>query len=440
MSLQKPTLLTIVGITGDLSKRKLLPALEKIISAGATPKEFKVIGVTRQQLQITDLFDASKYPNVAKCMDLFVMDLTDSSEYVRLKAHLDGIAVTFSTDAQYMYYLSLPPQFTGSVIELIGANCLDGSDTKLLLEKPFGTDLASAQDLINQTCTYFEEDQLYRIDHYMAKEMAQNLVVFRDSNSLLKRTWNKDYISHIEIIASEHIGIEGRAAFYEQTGALKDLVQSHLLELAALTLMQAPDYGDEDAIPDNRLKALQQLRLPIDKPIQQFAKRGQYKEYRSEVSNPHSIVETYADITLESTDPRWVGVPIRIITGKALAKKQTSIRITYTQEKNHEANMLAINLQPQEGFELNLFTKMPGYDWKVEPSALKHSFADKYAELPDAYEKVLVDAMRSSHTLFTSSNEVLETWRILEPIRSAWEMSGEDLQFYTKGTDYTELG
>lgn len=435
MSLEKPTILTIVGITGDLSTRKLLPALEKIIAADATPKEFKIVGVTRQKITISDLFDAKKYPNLAKRMDLFVMDLTQDTEYVSLKEHLDAIAAGYASEAQYLYYLSLPPQFSGPVIELLGANCLANTDSKLLLEKPFGTDLASAEELIDQTRAHFEEDQLYRIDHYMAKEMAQNLVVFRDGNSLLKRTWNKDFISSIEIIASEHIGIEGRAAFYEQTGALKDLVQSHLLQLAALTLMETPNVGEETTMPEKRLAALKQLHLPTHQTISDIAKRGQYNEYRDEVNNPRSIVETYADITLESSDPKWEGVPIRIITGKGLANKHTSIHITYKQEKNHEANTLTINLQPHEGFELNLFTKMPGYDWKVEPSSLKHSFADKYPELPDAYEKVLVDAIRSTHTLFTSSDEVLETWRILEPIRSHWELSGEDIVFYKKGTE-----
>ena len=431
MNTNKPTILTIIGITGDLSRRKLLPALEKIIAAGATPKNFKVVGVTRQHITIADLVDPIAMPNLCKHMDLFVMDLTADSEYIRLKQHLDAIAATYNDPAQYLYYLSLPPQISGPIVQLLGKNCLTNIDSKLLLEKPFGTDLASAHELIDQTRAHFSEDQLYRIDHYMAKEMAQNLVVFREGNSLLKRTWNKDFIKSIEISASEHIGIEGRAAFYEQTGALKDLVQSHLLQLAALTLMETPNVGDEAKIPGLRLDALKQLQTASPTS----AKRGQYNSYRSEVQNPHSIVETYVDLTLTSTDPRWQGVPIRIITGKALHKKQTRICVTYKQEKDHEANMLAINLQPHEGFELYLYTKMPGYDWKVEQSSLKHAFADKYTDLPDAYEKVLVDAIRSNHTLFTSSDEVLESWRILEPLRKAWEMNGNDLVFYEKGAE-----
>jgi len=427
----QPTILTIIGITGDLSRRKLLPALEKIIAAGATPKNFKVVGVTRQHITIADLVDPIAMPNLCKHMDLFVMDLTADKEYVRLKQHLDSVAARYSDPAQYLYYLSLPPQISGPIVQLLGKNCLANSDSKLLLEKPFGTDLASAHELIDQTRSHFNEDQLYRIDHYMAKEMAQNLVVFREGNSLLKRTWNKDFIESIEISASEHIGIEGRAAFYEQTGALKDLVQSHLLQLAALTLMETPSVGDEAKIPALRLDALKQLQTASPAS----AKRGQYTNYRSEVQNPHSIVETYVDLTLTSSDPRWHGVPIRIITGKALHHKQTRICVTYKQEKDHEANMLAINLQPHEGFELYLYTKMPGYDWKVEPSSLKHAFADKYTDLPDAYEKVLVDAIRSNHTLFTSSDEVLESWRILEPLRRVWEMNGDDLVIYDKGTE-----
>jgi glucose-6-phosphate 1-dehydrogenase len=232
MNTQQPTLLVIIGITGDLSRRKLLPALEKIISAGATPKEFRVVGVTRQHIDVSELIDEATMPHLHKHMELFVMDMTSSDEYTRLKSHLDTLAKMFSSTTQYLYYLSLPPQISGPVVQQLGLHCLASTDSKLLLEKPFGTDMASAKELIEQTRSHFAEDQLYRIDHYMAKEMAQNLVVFREGNSLLKRTWNKNFIESIEITASEHIGIEGRAAFYEQTGALKDLVQSHLLTLA----------------------------------------------------------------------------------------------------------------------------------------------------------------------------------------------------------------
>ncbi len=429
------TVLVIVGISGDLSRRKLLPALDKIIESSVLGSNFKILGITRRDITLGDLFDPNELPHLARRIDMFQMDVTKLSEYKRLKSYLKKMTGVAAADNQLLFYLSIPPQVSGPIIELLGSSGMVYDTTKLLLEKPFGTDLVSAQELIKQSKKHFKEDQIYRIDHYMAKEMAQNMISFRQGNSLIKRTWNKDFIESIEITANEKIDIEARAIFYEQTGALKDLVQSHLMQLVALTIMHPSEADYLVDMPKRRLEALKLIRLKCDEHGRQVARRGQYKGYRLEVKNKKSIVETYVELELMSEDPQWEGVPIKVVTGKALPKKQTRIRITYKKDQKYEANMLDININPHEDFEFHVWTKKPGYDWETEPSVLKHSFKETYDVLPDAYEQVIVDAVRSNRMLFTSSAEVLESWRILESIRQDWERSGDDLVIYNKGTE-----
>lgn len=432
----QPTIIVIIGISGDLSRRKLLPALNQIALAGALPEQYKILGVTRQNnLASVDLFKTTTNSNlISDNLELLAMDLTEVNDYLKLAERLLAIEKEFGGPAQRLFYLSVPPQISRPIIECLGLSGLSKvENTKLLLEKPFGVDLASAQELVEHINLYFKPHQIYRIDHYLAKETAQNIIVFRQDNSLFKRTWNKDFIEKIEIIATEAIGIEGRAIFYEQTGALRDLVQSHLLQLAALTLMDVPIGRQFSDIPERRLAALQQLHLPTDISIASSVKRGQYDSYQQEAKNIGSTVETFTSITLESDDPKWQGVPIVLTTGKALDKKFTGIRILYKKDESHEANELVLKLQPDEGIELGLWAKQPGYDYKVEQHPLKFNFQEYYTTLPEAYEQVLFNAINSDYSLFTSSEEVLETWKIIDPIQKSWEMSVDDLIIYQTG-------
>ncbi|MDB5163627.1 MAG: zwf, glucose-6-phosphate 1-dehydrogenase [Candidatus Saccharibacteria bacterium] len=440
----KPTILIVVGITGDLSHRKLLPAIEQIVKAQAAPEKFEVVGISRRDVTAAEVLKGSmaevQKGFLSKHLNMFQMDLSNPADYNRLKDYLKELEVQMGAPAQRLFYLSVPPQISEPIIRCLGeVGLAESSDTKLLLEKPFGTDLTSAQELITQTRKYFKEEQIYRIDHYLAKDMAQNLVVFRGGNSLFKRTWNKDFIERIQVVASEAIDIEGRTTFYEQTGALRDVVQSHLLQLAALTLMQSPEVGQVSEVPKHRLAALKQLQLPAGQPITNSVKRAQYKGYQRDVNNPDSRTETFVSLTLESQDPAWAGVPIQLITGKSLKEKLTEIRITYKKEQQFEANELVIKFQPHEEIELCLWIKVPGYEWRVERHFLQLEFNEQFGEIREAYEQVLLDAIVGNHTFFTSSEEVLETWRILQPILSAWSMQDQDLQLYPPGTDYQEL-
>jgi glucose-6-phosphate 1-dehydrogenase len=246
---------------------------------------------------------------------------------------------------------------------------------------------------------------------------------------LFKKTWNKDFIESIDIIASEKIGIEGRANFYEQTGALRDFIQSHLIQLAALVLMDNPRALPD--IPRERLNALTKLKLTEPLAINSF--RGQYLGYRDEVKNTNSTVETFVALTLDSSDPRWQGVPIRLITGKALSEKTTEIRIRYRKDNGDDADQLTLKIQPNEGVEICLWAKKPGYDNSTTMHELKFNFGDHYDKLPDAYERVILDAINSDHQLFASGQEVLEAWRIISPIQSLWQTNKTEPIIYPTG-------
>lgn len=435
-----PTILIIVGITGDLAKRKLLPAIEQIAQANELPAAFRIVGVTRQAIASDQLLEGissnTDLTFVKKHLELFQMDLGSQADYQALSERLVQLKDELGGQTQELFYLSVPPQISRPIIEHLGkAGLAKKPTTKLLLEKPFGSDLVTATELIQHIKNYFNEQQIYRIDHYLAKEMAQNLLVFRNENSLFKRTWNTDFIERITITASEKIGIEGRAAFYEQTGALRDLVQSHLLQLAALTLMQLPPRQAWQQVPAARLAALQDLQPPEPATVV----RAQYEGYRDEVGNKYSSTETFVSMTLFSSDPRWTNVPITLVTGKNLKEKATTIQIHYRQENAGEANQLTLRIQPKEGIEVSLWGKSPGYNRQLEQVHLRYAYHEAQPALPEAYEQVLLDAIRSDHTLFVSSDEVLASWRLLEQVQNNWDEHPETLQFYRPGTSTDKL-
>jgi glucose-6-phosphate 1-dehydrogenase len=432
--------MVVKGVSGDLAQRYLLPALGKICKNDQLPKDFRLLGVTRQNLTVNNVLD-QKVQSLKKFTSIFQMDLSAQDEYKRLDDQLEQIAKTYAAKPQIIFYFAVPPAAVLPIIRHLGLAGLNHSRSKLLLEKPFGVDLESAKELIAETDKYFKEEQTYRIDHYLAKEMAQNIAVFLGGNVLFRDVWNNNFISKIEIIASESIDIEGRAAFYEQTGALRDIIQSHLLQLAALVLMKpCPDVFDFSEVPRRRLAALKQLKLWDKDDFYKSVKRAQYEGYRSEVKNSDSTVETFVSLKLESTDPRWAEVPINLITGKALDRKFTEIRVHFKKSQRSEANLLTLRIQPHEGIELDLWVKKPGYDHDLAKLPIDFNYEQYFgSDLPEAYEQVIIDAMRGSQNLFASSPEVLATWALLQPIQSKWQMDSSDLFFYKKGSSLTEL-
>jgi glucose-6-phosphate 1-dehydrogenase len=434
----RPTILVIFGISGDLSRRKLLPALATIDKNGQLPADFTLLGISRRQLAKKDILPAPA-KNLAKHLSLLTMDLASQADYKTLKATIADLSQ--KTGSQVIFYFAVPPAAVLPISRHQGRVGLNHEQTKLLLEKPFGVDLTSAGELIKETDKYFKENQIFRIDHYLAKEVAQNIIVFIAGNALYRNIWNSQYISQIEVIASESIDIEGRAGFFEQTGAMRDIIQSHLLHLTTLVLMNPlPNIFEMKDVPRRRLQALQQLQILGREDTLSNVTRAQYKGYRKEVSNPDSITETFTSMKFESEDERWRGVPIQLITGKALDKKFTEVRIFFKTARDLEGNLLTLRIQPREGLELDLWVKKPGYDTDLARLPLDFTYEQHFGtDLPDAYEQIIIDAVRGRPDLFATSDEILASWTLLEPIRRRWEMRADDLKFYKKGSNYQTI-
>ena len=420
------TKLVIFGITGDLAQRKLLPALANIIEAGQA-EALSIIGVSRRAVEQFEVL--GDHHQLSGTTSLFQMDLDNPDDYMKLRNY-----IAQEDDEQVLFYLSVPPESASGIVENLGRAGLNGQHNKIMLEKPFGRDTASAQAMIDHTAAYFHESQIYRIDHYLAKEMAQNIVTFRARNAMFAHLWSNQYIERIEVIALESISIEGRAAFYEQTGALRDVLQGHLLQVLALTLLQLPNNElDWDELPAARKAALDAVQ-PID-PTKTV--RAQYEGYKDEVGNPSSLTETFVSVELESTDLAWQGVPLALTTGKALDAKKTEVRVHFRRQNERQSNFLIFKIQPSEGIVIDLVTKKPGYDMEVEHQKLSYMYpADE--RMPDAYEQVLVDAIASRKSLFATSGEVLRAWEIVAPLQEAW--AGKDsIDTYAQGAKAGEI-
>ncbi|MBI2588750.1 glucose-6-phosphate dehydrogenase (NADP(+)) [Candidatus Saccharibacteria bacterium] len=434
-----PTILVVFGISGDLSHRFLLPALAQICSASNLTGKLSILGVSRQNKNLEEVL-GPHLQSLRTQTELYKMNLSEAEDYRQLKEKLAGLGKDFPQPPQIIFYFAVPPAAVLPIIRHLGKAGLNGDHTKLLLEKPFGTDWNSAKELIDQIDKHYSEDQVYRIDHYLAKQMAQNITVFLGSNAIFRNVWNSGFIEEIEIVAAEAIGIEGRIGFYEGTGALRDFMQSHLLQLAALVLMEpCSDIFDFEEIPRRRLAALEALQpIPADKfPGRVY--RAQYEGYTKEVNNPATTTETFVSLTLESSNFRWEGVPIHLVTGKNLDQKLTEIRVQFKKTSASASNLLILRVQPREGIEIDLWVKEPGYERKLQKLKLSFAYEQHFGRLPDAYEMVIVDSMRSNHSLFASSAEVLASWRILQPVLDSWSMSSDDLKFYKPGSTIDQV-
>ena len=386
------TQLVIFGMTGDLSRRKLLPALESLISSGEYD-DLRIIGVSRRHVDVAELL--SPWPTLSPVTSLYSMNLAESQEYEGLKTYLAA-----SDADQTLFYLAVPPGAAADIVDFLGSVGLNTPHHHILFEKPFGYNITSAQEMIDRTARYYSEEQLFRIDHYMAKEIAVELQNIRKTARASHHSWDNQSINAITIMATEAIGIEGRAQFYEQTGALRDFVQGHLMQLLALVLM---DGTSLESLPTRRLHALQQVE-PIN-PTQ--ATRAQYEGYAEEVGNPGSRTETFVAFMARSTHPSWSTVPIRVVTGKALSEKRSYVSISYsdgTEDIFDEDQLLRVG---------------PGRR--------------------DAYERVLVEAIAGRKSIFTSSQEVIRSWEILAPLQQQWELESQPLLTYPPGTDVSAL-
>jgi len=450
-----PTALVIFGASGNLSQIKLLPALYELLAYNHLPKNFTVVAVLRgSSITLDSILDRVELamlrqgrtvdPAVLQRLRGLIrpitMDSTKPEDYDRLRTMLDDLDAEFKVQHQRVFYLAIPPKIFMPVIECLGKAGLNietgGVARRIFVEKPFGRDLATATTLIDGIKEYFAEHQIYRIDHYLAKETAQNILTFRFRNPLVKSIWSREGIDYIHIRAIEKIDIEGRANFYDGMGALRDLIQSHLLQLMALVMMDAPREMKSAQIHEQKAALLDAIKLPTE-PIDDFAVRGQYDNYREEAQNPDSHTETYALLRLGVDLPDWHGVPILLETGKALDRKETSIEVVFRDREAASAarNVLTIRIQPNEGISLQLAAKKPGFTNSVEPVTMEFSYESSFADNnPEAYERVLYDAIVGDQTLFATSAEVLRSWEIIEPVIQHWETAPEFPSGYKKGS------
>ena len=387
------TKVLLFGITGDLSSRKLLPALTSIVKSGECDP-LTIIGVSRRDVDVNELIiKATGEDTLCDRTHLFTMNVAEADEYQRLKQQLN-----VQDDEQLVVYLSVPPNAAADIADFLGEAGINGPNVKLLFEKPFGYDLQSAHDFIERTARYFTEDQMYRIDHFMAKEVAMGLLELRANADTHHHHWSAETVESIEVIASETLGIEDRAHFYEQTGALRDVIQSHLMQLLSIVLVKVEPDFDLQSLPERRYDALRHIQ-PADPTL---AARAQYEGYEQDVENTGSTCETFASVTLTSNDPQWQGVRLSMVTGKQLAEKKTAVIITYNDGSK------------------DVFTE--GEVTSSRPV------------VNDAYERVIVEAIKGNKFIFTTTEEVIRSWEILALVQEAWAMNDSAILQYPKGS------
>jgi glucose-6-phosphate 1-dehydrogenase len=470
-----PTTLVIFGGTGDLSQRKLLPAIYNLAHEGALPERFNLIGVSRSEMS-DDAYRELARESISK----YSRRQADAQVLESLLERIRYVAGTFDDESVYeqlaacareydeeagiafnrVFYLSTAPSFFPVIVRQLGAHGLDrreDADVRVVIEKPFGTNLDEARQLNRDVLEVLEESQVYRIDHYLGKETVQNMLAFRFANGMFEPLWNRNYIEYVQITAAEDIGVGSRAGYYDSSGALRDLVQNHMLQLLALLCMEPPVNFSADEVRDEKVKVLHAIEVPDPRRCAEMTVRGQYasgvaggeesRAYLDEDGVPDgSKTETYAALRLEVDNWRWAGVPIYMRTGKRLARKVTEIAVTlkpvphlaFSQEGSLgvQPNQLVLTMQPNEGVSLSLVAKIPGTRMKLRPVNMEFLYGTAFlSQSPEAYERLIMDAMRGDATLFTRDDEVEAQWRIIDPILEGWTQSGDPVPQYAAGTD-----
>ncbi len=456
-----PTVVVIFGASGDLTKKKLLPALFHLEESGLLPEEIAIVGVARRDLSKTFAPDMRKAivdsgskdddPKLAGFMEkvsYFTTNFDDSDGYKRLNETLSAIDKAKGTKGNRLFYLAVAPEYFQEIIDRLGEQGMDkpGPSTKdahvrVIIEKPFGHDTASAKELNDGVAKVFGEDQIYRIDHYLGKETVQNIFVLRFANAFFEPLWNAEYIDNIQVTAAEAIGIEGRGPFYEKAGVSRDILQNHMMEMLEFVAMDEPASNDAKDVIAEKVKLLKAI-----KPLtEENTVRGQYgpatvggqpaKAYREEDRvNPESVTETFAAIKLEIDTPRWKGVPFYVRAGKRLTKRVTEIVIEFKKPKGAivegatsgacqgiPANLLRLRIQPDEGITIGFGNKRPTPDTTVCPVTAQFKYFDAFGKYTaNGYERLLLDAMLGDASLFTHRDAVETAWSIYTPLLEAW--------------------
>ncbi|NUO00251.1 MAG: glucose-6-phosphate dehydrogenase [Saprospiraceae bacterium] len=453
------SLYVIFGASGDLNKRKLVPSLYALFVQGLLPEKFAMLGVSRTPFtdeayraamkadinRYKEVEDASQIEAFLQKIYYVAVQVNDAAAYPAFKQYLEALREKEQIGGNTVFYLSTPPTSYGVIpkhLASVGLNKQKDGWKRLIIEKPFGYDLESAMELKDILLKDWKEDQIYRIDHYLGKETVQNLLVTRFSNGIFEPLWNRNYIHHVEITAAESIGVEQRGGYYETAGALRDMVQNHLLQVAAITAMEPPSSLEPIAIRNEVLKVFQSLR-PIRKAdVKAQAIRGQYVAstikgekmpgYREEPEvSPDSVTETYAALKFYIDNWRWGGVPFYIRTGKRLPTRVTEVVVHFKPtphflfsqgEAAHTCNQLVIRIQPDEGILMKFGMKTPGAGFEVQRVNMDFHYSDLTNQrIPSAYERLLYDSMKGDATLFARTEEVIEAWKFLSPVLEAWK-------------------
>jgi glucose-6-phosphate 1-dehydrogenase len=469
----EPFALIIFGASGDLARRKLMPALWSLYAARTLPEPFVILGVARTEMtdgefRIRTREAVTEFARVQPpsehvwerfASSLFYLsgDPKDSALYPRLASRLAEVEARRGGPPNRLFYCSTPPSVYGDIVHHLGASGLarvDGGWTRIVIEKPFGRDYASARALNEQLRAVFTEDQVYRIDHYLGKETVQNILVFRFANQIFEPLWNRIHVNHVQITVAEDLGVENRGAYYEEAGALRDMVQNHMLQLLCLIAMEPPITFDAGPVRDEKNKVMEAIR-PIDPTaVSAFAVRGHYTAgfingrpvpgYRQEKGVARdSRTETYAAVKLYVDNWRWAGVPFFMRTGKRLPKRASEIVIRFHRTPHMifrrsptgvEPNLLVIRIQPDEGIALTIAAKTPGPDLRLATVTMDFRYGEMFGvQSPEAYERLLLDAIHGDATLYARGDWVEQAWKILTPILDAWSGAGEPAP-YEAGT------
>jgi glucose-6-phosphate 1-dehydrogenase len=445
-----PCALVVFGGTGDLARRKLLPALYNLAVVGSLPERFAAVGLARRTLTNQEYRDQMREavsqfsrrrpvdPGVwnafSSRLDYESGEFADDASFERLAIRLQQLDAQHDLRGNRLFYLAVPPAQFGTILKgLHRAGLVERPDgrawTRVIIEKPFGRDLASARELNGLVAEVLDESQTFRIDHYLGKETVQNILVFRFGNSIFEPLWNRKYVDHVEISAMETVGVESRGKFYDQTGVLRDIVQNHLLEVLALVAMEPPNSMNADDVRSEKLKVIRALREHWSDTVERDVILGQYRGYRAEPDvAPSSVTPTFAALRVFLDNWRWQGVPFYLRTGKKLAKRVTEVSIHLQSIplclfgrddvcQNLEPNVLTLRIQPDEGIQLTFASKIPGDDLVAGSVKMDMNYVEAFGgEPPEAYERLLLDAMRGDATLFSRRDWVEASWTWLDPI------------------------